>query len=132
VLVLSVSDDEQDVSDALLAGACGYVLKESPVEEVAAGIRAAAAGESHISAAITVPVLRRLHESETARVRLSVSEHTILDHFARGHEDEEIADALGIGVEAVRRHSSAILTKLVRAAVFVSHPAPRETSRRRR
>ena len=49
VLVLSVSAQEEDVTEAVLSGACGYVLKEAPVEEVVAGIRAAADGQSLIS-----------------------------------------------------------------------------------
>ena len=49
VVVLSVSNDEEDVTDAMLAGACGYVLKESPVDEMVAAIHAAASGEPHIS-----------------------------------------------------------------------------------
>ena len=129
VIVLSVSNDEEDVSDAVLAGACGYVLKESPVDEVVAGIRAAAAGESHISQAITTPLLRRLREPagvrpDMARVRLSDREHEVLDLLARGKEDDEIAEALGVGAESVRRHASSILTKLVHAAVRASGGEP--------
>jgi DNA-binding NarL/FixJ family response regulator len=129
VLVLSVSNDEEDVTDAVLAGACGYVLKESPVEEVAAGIRAAAAGEAHISAAITLPLLRRLRESagppaDLASVRLSDREREVLDLLARGKEDDEIAAALGISPGSVRRHASSILTKLVHAAVRASGTRP--------
>ena len=89
VLVLSVSNDEEDVSEAVLAGACGYVLKESPVEEVIAGIRAAAAGESHISQAITTPLLRAPARAggappDPAGVRLSDREREVLDLLARG------------------------------------------------
>jgi DNA-binding NarL/FixJ family response regulator len=49
VLVISVSADPADIGNALLAGASGYVLKDRPVEELVAGIRAAAAGRSLIS-----------------------------------------------------------------------------------
>jgi DNA-binding NarL/FixJ family response regulator len=129
VVVLSVSNDEEDVSDALLAGACGYVLKESPVDEVVAGIRAAAAGGSHISQAITTPLLRRLREpagvqSAMARVRLSDREGEVLDLLARGKEDDEIAAALRVSAGEVRRHASSILTKLVHAAVRASAGGP--------
>jgi DNA-binding NarL/FixJ family response regulator len=125
VLVLSVSNDEEDVSSALIAGACGYVLKESPVDEVIAGIRAAASGESHISQAITTPLLRRMREpagvpADMASVRLSDREREVLDLLARGKEDDEIAKTLGISAESVRRHASSILTKLVHAAVRAS------------
>ena len=125
VLVLSVSNDGDDVTDAVLAGACGYVLKESSVDEVVTGIRAAAAGESHISQAITTPLLRRMREAagpraDPASVRLSEREREVLDLLARGKEDEQIGEALGIGQESVRRHASSILTKLVHAAVRAS------------
>jgi DNA-binding NarL/FixJ family response regulator len=125
VLVLSVSNDEEDVSEAVLAGACGYVLKESPVEEVVAGIRAAAAGESHISQAITTPLLRRLREPvgpqpDMASVRLSDREQEVLDLLARGKDDDEVAATLGMSANDVRRHASSILTKLVHAAVRAS------------
>ena len=125
VVVLSVSNDEEDVSDAVLAGACGYVLKESSVDEVIAGIRAAAAGESHISQAITTPLLRRLREPagprpDMASVRLTDREREVLELLARGKEDDEIAEALGLSASAVRRHASSILTKLVHAAVRAS------------
>jgi DNA-binding NarL/FixJ family response regulator len=56
VLVLSVSAERADVVDALVAGASGYVLKDAPVEEVVAGIRAAAGGGSLISPRIAVLV----------------------------------------------------------------------------
>jgi DNA-binding NarL/FixJ family response regulator len=129
VLVLSVSNDEEDVSHAVLAGACGYVLKESPVDEVVAGIRAAAAGESHISQAITTPLLRRLREPagaqpDMASVRLSDREREVLELLARGKEDDAIAETLRISAESVRRHASSILTKLVHAAVRASGGEP--------
>jgi DNA-binding NarL/FixJ family response regulator len=125
VLMLSVSNDEEDVTDAVLAGACGYVLKESPVEEVVTGIRAAACGEPHISPAITLPLLRRLREStaaptDVASVRLSAPEREVLALLARGREDDEIALALGISSATVRSRASSILTKLVHAAVRAS------------
>src|SRR5262249_298213 len=51
VLVLSASDEDADVMDAIMAGACGYLLKEASIDELLAGIRAAATGESLISPA---------------------------------------------------------------------------------
>src|SRR5918996_2064690 len=77
VLIVSVSAQEADVTDAILAGASGYVLKESPVEEVVAGIRAAAAGQSLISPRIATMLLQRVREeagvpdADLANVHLS-------------------------------------------------------------
>jgi len=67
VLVLSMSAQEDDVTEAILAGASGYVLKESPVEEVVAGIQAAAAGQGLISPRIATLLLGRLPEQVHAQ-----------------------------------------------------------------
>src|SRR5918999_1645837 len=64
VIVLSVSDDLVDVMAALRAGASGYFLKDGPVEEVVAGIEAAARGESFFSPRIGAMLLRRIRQSE--------------------------------------------------------------------
>jgi DNA-binding NarL/FixJ family response regulator len=64
VMVLSVSADEQDVTDAIVAGASGYVLKDRPHAEIVAGVRAAAAGQSPLSPPIAAMVIRRLRETE--------------------------------------------------------------------
>ena len=66
VMVLSVSSDESDVTDAILAGATGYMLKDRPHHEIVAGIRAAAAGQSPISPRIAAMLVRRLRENGTA------------------------------------------------------------------
>jgi DNA-binding NarL/FixJ family response regulator len=117
VLVLSVSADEADVTDALLAGACCYVLKDQPVQEVVAGIRAAAAGGSHISSQVAMKLLRGLRERvaaelDLAGVELDGHERALLGLLAEGRADHEIADALGVSDDDLRAHASGILTKL--------------------
>jgi DNA-binding NarL/FixJ family response regulator len=117
VLMLSVSAEEGDVTDAILAGACGYVLKDRPVQEVIAGIRAAASGESHISPDIALMLLRRLRETgspgvDVAGVHLSRDELMVFEVLGEAKADHEIAAALGISPESLRAHASAILTKL--------------------
>src|SRR5579871_3769716 len=59
VLMLTISDEDSDVMDAILAGACGYLLKDASIQELVAGIRAAARGESLISPNIAAKVLQR-------------------------------------------------------------------------
>jgi DNA-binding NarL/FixJ family response regulator len=117
VLVLTVSAEDADVTDALLAGASGYVLKEAPVEEVVAGIRAAAAGESVISPRIASMLLQAIRDREGVELEsppaaLSERELQVLKLMAEGKANEEIADALTIGVSTVRNHVSNILVKL--------------------
>jgi DNA-binding NarL/FixJ family response regulator len=64
VLVLSVSADETDVTEAILAGANGYMLKDRPHAEIVAGIRAAAVGQSPLSPRIAAMLIRRLRQAE--------------------------------------------------------------------
>jgi DNA-binding NarL/FixJ family response regulator len=117
VLVLSVSAQEDDVTEAILAGASGYVLKESPVEEVVAGIQAAAAGQALISPRIATMLLGRLREQaqvqrDVTAMHLSERELDVLGLLADGKANHEIAEALYISPSTVRNHVANILAKL--------------------
>lgn len=119
VLMLTVSAQENDVVDAIAAGACGYVLKDRPVQEVIAGVRAAAAGETHFSTQLAMPLLRRLRHGSSMAVDVTgvafdEPERAVLAQVAEGRADHEIAVALGIGIDDVRAHAAAILSKLHR------------------
>jgi DNA-binding NarL/FixJ family response regulator len=118
VLIVSVSAQEEDVTEAILAGASGYVLKDGPVEEVVAGIQAAAAGESLISPRIATMLLRRMRLEEPGELDapavtpLSERELQVLRLVAEGKGNQEIGEALYIGQSTVRNHISSILMKL--------------------
>jgi DNA-binding NarL/FixJ family response regulator len=117
VLVLSVSAQESDVIDTLLSGASGYVLKDGPVEEVVAGIRAAAERECFVSPRIANVLLQRVHgtasvDAEPAAVRLSSREHEVLSLLAEGRASDEIAELTAIDSDAVRGHITSLLEKL--------------------
>jgi DNA-binding NarL/FixJ family response regulator len=117
VLVVSVSAQEDDVTEAILAGASGYVLKDGPVEEVVAGIQAAAAGESLISPRIATTLLERIRHRETAQpelppVPLSEREVQVLQLVAEGKGNQEIGESLRIGTATVTKHVSSLLMKL--------------------
>jgi DNA-binding NarL/FixJ family response regulator len=127
VLVLSVSAQEADVTEAILAGAMGYVLKDGPVEEVVEGIRAAAAGHSVISPRIAMILMQRARDTlaaarcrggrdaragEPARAHLSARELEVLRLMADGQYNSEIAENLVISPSTVRGHTSSILRKL--------------------
>ena len=66
VVVLTISDQDGDVMDAILAGACGYLLKDASIQELIAGIRAAALGESLISPHIAAKVLQRVRATSAS------------------------------------------------------------------
>ncbi len=116
VLVLTVSAMEADVTEAIVAGATGYVLKEAPVEDVVAAIAAVAAGQSFISPRIATLLLRRIQDAESGRpvdnVHLSLRERDVLALLAEGKANSEIAEALRISPSTVRHHISNILIKL--------------------
>jgi DNA-binding NarL/FixJ family response regulator len=128
VLVLSASDQDADVMEAIMAGACGYLLKDSSINELIAGIRAAANGESLISPAIASKVLQRIRDARPAApegpvAQLSDREMQVLKLVANGNDNAQIAAELHISPKTVKNHISNILMKLqienrIQAAVF--------------
>jgi DNA-binding NarL/FixJ family response regulator len=129
VVVLTISADDDDVMAALLAGACGYLLKNSSIDQLVAGIHAAAGGESLISPQIAAKVLQRLRAQtpDTAaraiRTELSARELEVLRLIAIGKDNAEIARDLFISPKTVKNHISNILMKLqienrIQAAVY--------------
>jgi DNA-binding NarL/FixJ family response regulator len=117
VLVLTVAADERHVMDALLAGACGYLLKEAPIGQIVEGIKAAARGESMISPRIASRLIRRLCEPSTtepdlAGAELTPREHEVLDLLARGMANHEIAQTLYLSEHTVKNYVSSVLVKL--------------------
>jgi DNA-binding NarL/FixJ family response regulator len=130
VLVLTISDQDGDVMDAILAGACGYLLKDASIHELMRGIRSAALGESLISPHIASKVLQRLRASsaqpeiaETIRTELSDREIDVLKLIANGKDNAQIAAELHISPKTVKNHISNILMKLqidnrIQAAVY--------------
>ena len=130
VVVLTISDQDEDVMDAILAGACGYLLKDASIQELMRGIGAAAIGESLISPHIAGKVLQRVRAStpsavdaETIRSELSDREIQVLKLIANGKDNALIAAELHISPKTVKNHISNILMKLqidnrIQAAVY--------------
>jgi len=118
VLVLTISADEGHVTDAIMAGARGYLLKDATIDQIVSGIRAAAAGESLISPRIAAKLLERMRESAqadavtAADAELTEREIEVLRLVSAGMENSDIAEALFISPGTVKNHISNILTKL--------------------
>jgi DNA-binding NarL/FixJ family response regulator len=130
VVVLTISADDDDVMNAVMAGACGYLLKDSSIQELIAGIRAASEGESLISPQIAAKVLQQLRAQSkdtdaaaTIRAELSDRELEVLKLIANGKDNAQIARELYISPKTVKNHISNILMKLqienrIQAAVY--------------
>lgn len=117
IVMLTMHADAEVVAEALRAGACGYLTKDSSTEEIADAIRLAASGETAVSpqlAASMLGELRRLDrhgESDEDRL-ITKREEEVLQHIADGLSTPEVAAALFISQKTVKNHLAAIYQKL--------------------
>ncbi|HUE60001.1 MAG TPA: response regulator transcription factor, partial [Acidimicrobiales bacterium] len=121
ILMLTVSDEEDDLYEAIKAGANGYLLKEISVEEVASAIRAVVQGQSLISPSMASKLLNEFNslarqaadrrEQLPAPV-LTARELEVLKLVARGMSNRDVADQLYISENTVKNHVRNILEKL--------------------
>jgi two-component system, NarL family, response regulator LiaR len=130
VVMLTVLAGEEDIADAVSAGACGYLLKDSAIEDVVAAIDAAASGNAWLSPRAARALLARIQRTESAvqpeheeKAQLSDREVEVLQLLARGLDNNEIAATLYISPRTAKNHVSSILGKLgvsnrVQAAIY--------------
>jgi two-component system nitrate/nitrite response regulator NarL len=130
VLVLTVSDAEEDLAGALRAGAQGYLLKDMEPDDVVDAVQRAVRGETVVAPAMTLKLVHLLQGGDAATAdksdalkQLTAREREILDYLAQGLSNKAIARALDISHDTVKLHVRHILSKLnltsrVEAAVF--------------
>ncbi|UMG91855.1 response regulator transcription factor [Nocardioides sp. TF02-7] len=118
VLVLTTFDDQDDVTEALAAGADGYLLKDIDADDLRRAVRRAAAGEPQVAPEIVRRMMERVaalptrRTTEAALAGLTDREVEILAHVGRGMTNEEIGRALFLSRETARTYVSRLMTKL--------------------
>ena len=120
IIMLTISDEEADLYEAVKAGASGYLLKEISIEEVATAIRAVHGGQSLISPSMAnkllsefASMIRRTDERQHVPTpRLTDREMEVLKLVAKGLNNRDIAKALFISENTVKNHIRNILEKL--------------------
>jgi DNA-binding NarL/FixJ family response regulator len=117
VLVLTTYDDDEWVFDAIRAGASGYLLKDTPRNELVAAVKGTAAGKTYVDPVIAGRVLeqvssRQSHTATQITSKLTEREIEILNLIAKGLSNADISARLFLSEGTVRNHVSAILTKL--------------------
>lgn len=120
ILVLTISDEEDDLYEAIKAGASGYLLKEISIDEVGAAVRSVHGGQSLISPSMASKLLDEfaamIRKEETKEQlpapRLTPREMEVLQQVAKGMNNREIAKVLFISENTVKNHVRNILEKL--------------------
>lgn len=115
VVMLTVSEAESDLLDAIAAGALGYLVKSTPPDELREQLWKATKGEPVFSpslAALVLTEFRKLHKTNTPGESLSEREREVLQLVARGHTYKEIGEDLFISAKTVENHVRNILKKL--------------------
>ena len=141
VLMLTVSEDAQDLMEALRAGASGYLLKNIETDALLDAIRRAAEGDSVVSPQMTAKLVQGVRgqsrgNTQVERDRFSPRERDILNGLAQGGSNKEIARTLDLAESTVKIHVQNIFKKLgmtsrVQVALYAAEhgfgPAPRQT-----
>jgi len=127
-LMLTSFADEEALFDAIMAGASGYLLKQTLGADLVAAVRTVAGGESLLDPRLATKVMAKLRAADEKKdplAQLTAQEHKVLDLIGEGLTNRQIADRLFLAEKTVKNYVSALLAKLgltrrVQAAVMVS------------
>lgn len=111
VLILTTYESDDQIIAAIEAGAAGYLLKAAPRDEIVAGIRSVAAGQSALSPQVAIRLVERTRKPRTT-TPLSPRETEVLRLVAEGRANKQIAGALGIAESTVKTHLLSVFDKL--------------------
>jgi len=126
-IVITICGDEQNVVNALEAGATGYLLKDQALKEIGQAIAALMRGETAISPKVARFLLKRfkkenainqssklakLHQDHNTEFSLTAREHEVLNLISKGYRYNEIANSLGVSTNTIRAHIRNIYKKL--------------------
>ena len=118
IIMLTVSDEEADLYEAVKSGASGYLLKDSSIEEVAQGIRVVAEGQSLISPSMAAKLIDEFKtmskpdKTQGPALKLTDRELEVLRLVAKGLSNREVAGELAISENTVKNHVRNMLEKL--------------------
>lgn len=128
VVMLTVSEDEDDLLAAMKAGASGYVLKGAAAVELVGVLRAVNAGEVYVAPALAWGLLREMSRPRSAPLdELTQREREVLELVAGGLSNQEIGHQLGLAEKTIKHYMTSILGKLrVRSRVEAALLAYRE------
>jgi len=118
IIMLTASDEEADLYEAVKSGASGYLLKDSSIEEVAQGIRVVADGQSLISPSMAAKLIdefktmSRPEKSQGPALKLTERELEVLRLVAKGLSNRDVAQRLAISENTVKNHVRNMLEKL--------------------
>ena len=130
IVMLTVSEDEDDLLAAMKAGASGYVLKGAGAGELASVIRSVHAGEVYVAPALAWGMLRELRTPRTSPYDgLTEREREVLELVAEGLSNYEVGERLGLAEKTIKHYMTNILGKLqlrsrVEAALLVAREGP--------
>ncbi len=118
VLILTTFDLDEYVYDAVNAGASGFLLKDTPADDLVRAVRVVASGDALLAPSVTRTLIERFTSETTSYAptpgldQLTERETEVLSSMARGLSNQEIAAALFLGETTVKTHVSRVLMKL--------------------
>ena len=116
IIILTVQEDDESIFKALCAGACGYLLKDTPPAELMTALAEAQRGGSPMSSRIARRVVvlfqDKFQPPRESAIRITEREHQVLTSLAKGYSYTAIAEALCVATDTVRFHIRNIYRKL--------------------